>query len=251
MFQRTIEQHNIEIHQNRKILERKPLIRLIYQSFYREIKSRLNINDSGFTVELGSGIGLIKDEIPFCITTDLFENPWLDRIESAYTLKFEDNTISNLILFDVWHHLQYPATALTEFHRVLEKNGRLILFEPAMGYLGRIIYGLFHHEPIALKDKITWYAPKGFTPGSDEYYAALGNCWRMFQKKNLPEQIQGWRLKEISFFPALAYMASGGFSKPQFFPSFLLSTIWKTEYFLKFFPTFFSCRMLVVLEKND
>lgn len=250
MFQQPIEQHNIEIHQNRKILERKPVIRRIYQSFYREIKSRLNMNDSGLTVELGSGIGLIKEEIPYCITTDLFENPWLDRVESAYELKFGDNTISNLILFDVWHHLQYPATALIEFHRVLENGGRLILFDPAMGYLGKLIYGLFHHEPIALREMISWYAPTDSEAGMHDYYAALGNCWRMFRKRNLPGQIRGWHLHEVTFFPALAYMASGGFSKPQLFPSSFLPLIWTIERLLQPFPKVFACRMLVVLERS-
>jgi SAM-dependent methyltransferase len=246
----SIEKHNIEIHQNQKTLEQKPLIRLIYQKFYFEIKNRLNPKENGLTVELGSGLGLIKEVIPSCITTDLFENPWLDRVESAYSLKFDDGSISNLILFDVWHHLQYPASALKEFHRVLRGEGRLILFDPAMGYLGRIIYGLFHHEPIGLRESITWYAPPNFKEGSQHYFAALGNCWRMFHKKLLPKQIQGWRLKEVTFYPALAYMASGGFSKPQLFPTSLLSLIWTIENFLKLFPALFACRMLVVLERN-
>ena len=30
---------------------------------------------------------------------------------------------SNLILFDVWHHLEYPGSAMAEFARVLAPKG--------------------------------------------------------------------------------------------------------------------------------
>ena len=65
-------------------------------------------------------------------------------------LTFADESVANLILFDVWHHLEYPGTALAEFQRVLAKGGRLVIFDPAMGLLGRAVYGLCHHEPLAL-----------------------------------------------------------------------------------------------------
>ena len=29
-----------------------------------------------------------KDHLPDCITTDVFPNPWLDRVENAYALAF-------------------------------------------------------------------------------------------------------------------------------------------------------------------
>ena len=92
-------------------------------------------------------MGRIKDVIPQCVTTDLFPNPWLDRQENCYQLSFADGSVSHLILFDVWHHLRYPGTALREFHRVLAPGGRLILFEPAASWVGRLVYHFFHHEP--------------------------------------------------------------------------------------------------------
>ena len=52
---------------------------------------------------------------------DLFSNPWLDRRENCYAMNFADGSVSHLILFDVWHHLRYPGTALREFHRVLAR----------------------------------------------------------------------------------------------------------------------------------
>src|SRR6185312_8847314 len=99
-----IEQHDVEIQRNRRAWDRKPVLRNIYHEFYRQIAARLDPNIPGPVVELGSGMGRIKDIIPHCVTTDLFPNPWLDGQENCYALSFSDGSVSHLILFDVWHH---------------------------------------------------------------------------------------------------------------------------------------------------
>src|ERR1700761_1312729 len=111
------DQHNIEILENRKFWEKKPLLQKVYSQFYREIARRLKLTVPGLIVELGSGMGNVKEHIPQCITTDIFPNPWLDRVENAYLLSFKDGEVGHLILFDVWHHLRYPGAALKEFAR--------------------------------------------------------------------------------------------------------------------------------------
>jgi ubiquinone/menaquinone biosynthesis C-methylase UbiE len=58
--------------------------------------------------------------------------------------------LTNLILFDLFHHFEFPGVALREFERVLLAGGRLILMEPGFGLLGRFIYQRFHHEPLGL-----------------------------------------------------------------------------------------------------
>ena len=77
------EQHNVEIYQNLENWKQKPLLQKIYRNFHKLIASRVNSQLSGITAELGSGIGNIKDEIPNCIRTDLFANPWIDQTENA------------------------------------------------------------------------------------------------------------------------------------------------------------------------
>ena len=56
-----------------------------------------------------------------CVRTDLFANPWIDQVENAYRLTFGDGEVSHLILFDVFHHLQHPRTALRECRRVARR----------------------------------------------------------------------------------------------------------------------------------
>lgn len=204
----------------------------------------------GPRLEIGSGIGAIKEQIPDCVTSDLFANPWIDRVENAYAIGYPDRSLGTLILFDVWHHLQYPGTALVEFRRVLRPGGRLILFEPAASLLGRMVYGLFHHEPLGMTRPITWSAPADFEPAAQTYYAAQGNCWRMFADGELPPEASGWELRSAEPFCDLTYLASGGFSRPQIYPTGLYPFLKKLDHLAGRYPRIFATRMLVVLERK-
>src|SRR5690242_244733 len=114
-----IQRHQKEILLNQLYWHKKPILQKIYRQFHRLIAAQLSGLPESLVVELGSGIGNIKETIPDCLRTDLFPNPWLDQVENAYQLSFRDETVSDLILFDVFHHLHYPGTALQEFGRVL------------------------------------------------------------------------------------------------------------------------------------
>jgi SAM-dependent methyltransferase len=246
----SLDQHNREIQENREFWRRKPVLQKVYAEFYSEIARRVDRKAPGLIVELGSGMGNIKEHIPECITTDVFPNPWLDQVENAYALSFADQSVGTLILFDVWHHLEYPGAALKEFTRVLRPNGRVIVFEPAMGLLGKFVFGRFHHEPLGLGDEITWDAPPEFTAAAAAYYAAQGNASRVFGRREFEEKLQGWRQREVRYFSGLAYLGSGGFRGPQLYPGALLPVLSGIDALLSRLPALAS-RMLVVLEKAD
>ncbi|MDI1248210.1 MAG: class I SAM-dependent methyltransferase [Lacunisphaera sp.] len=245
-----LEQHNIEIQRNRAAWARKPMLREIYHDFYRRIAAWINPAIPGPVVELGSGMGRIKDVIPQCVTTDLFPNPWLDRRENCYALSFADGSVSHLILFDVWHHLRYPGTALREFHRVLAPGGRLILFEPAASWVGRLVYHFFHHEPVAVRDPITWLAPAGFSAADADYYAAQGSATRLFWWGEGHARLTGWRLREVRPLTSFDYFASGGFSGPHLGGRFLHGLMRALDCVTSPLPRVFAARLLVVLEKE-
>lgn len=196
---------------------------------------------------------MIKETIPECLTTDLFENPLVDQTEDAYSLTFASQSIANLILFDVWHHLEYPASAMDEFARVLRPGGRLILFEPAaLSLLGRLVYGYFHHEPIHPPGPIEWHLPKGRKPKDLSYYAAQGNAWRFFRRGEIPYPLGAdWRIEEVSFFSALDWLAAGGFRARQLGPSWLRRPLEMLSAGLAPFPSFFATRMLVVIVRGE
>ena len=244
-----INLHQDLIDKNQEYWNRKPLLRILYRDFYRLISTHLSRLPDSKIVELGSGLGNIHEVIPECIRTDLFPNPWIDQIENAYKLSFADKSVSDLILTDVFHHLKYPGTALNELHRVLREGGRVIMLEPCLSVLGLIVYGASHDEPIAVTKEIQWSAPDHWSPESIDYYAAQGNAVRIFVSNKYRSNLMNWKKVQTVRLSAIAYAASGGYSKPQFYPTSFLPIIKKLEKFLDLFPALFATRLLVILEK--
>ena len=246
-----ITQHDIEIQANLDRWNSKPLLRKIYRGFHDLIAAQALPASRGLTVELGSGIGNIKEVIPHCIRTDLFPNPWIDQTENAYKLSFKNESVATIILFDVFHHLRYPGTALREFARVLVPGGRVIVFDPCMSLLGLGVYGLGHHEPIAVRDAITWHAPAAWRVEDDSYYAAQGNAFRVFFSNPSAYQLENMRVLSRKRFSAISYVASGGYGKAQLYPSSLYPLVKAVEPLADLLPLLFATRLLVVLEKKD
>ena len=244
-----INLHQDLIDKNQEYWNRKPLLRALYGDFYRLISNHLSGLSDSKIVELGSGLGNIHDVIPECIRTDLFPNPWIDQIENAYKLSFADESVSDLILTDVFHHLKYPGTALNELSRALRKGGKVIMLEPCISALGLIVYGALHDEPIAITKEIEWFAPESWKPENIDFYAAQGNATRIFVGNKFRSSLKNWKKIQTTRLSAIAYAASGGYSKPQLYPTALLPFIKKLEKVLDLFPTLYATRLLVILEK--
>jgi ubiquinone/menaquinone biosynthesis C-methylase UbiE len=234
---------------NRKIYQNKDLIKIIYNYYYKKIKKNIYISNKKI-LELGSGGGNIKKVIHNCITSDQFKNENIDRIENIYKINFKKNSISNIILIDVFHHLQFPSLALKEILRVLIKNGRIIMIEPAMGFIPRIIYKIFHYEPNGFNLKINWNDTPKRIQSLNQYFAAQSLPWRAFFLKELNLRSK-YKIKLIKPFSDFAFLLSGGYSYKAFYPKFLYSLIKLIDKILTSISIkIFSARMLIVLEKN-
>ncbi len=237
-------QHQIEIQSNQRAWESKPLLREIYRQFYASIRRLIDLNVPGTIVEIGSGIGNLKDHVKNVVCTDLFKNPWLDVVCDGYRLPFRDASVSHLVLFDVFHHLQVPNAFLQEARRVLVKSGRIILFEPYISLASFPVYRMFHHEPLGWKDSIAF---DNTPPKSQNYYAAQGNATRLFFRNEKPDFLRGWNVFYKSAHSAFAYLLSGGYSKPAFYPEGLLPAINWFDRGLSRYPAIFGSRCLIGL----
>lgn len=239
-----LEQHQAEIQSNRAAWEKKPLLRRAYAAFYGRIVRLIDRGLPGVILEIGSGIGNLKEHVPGAISSDLFPNPWLDLVCDGYELPFQDGSLSHLILFDVFHHLEAPRAFLAEARRALAAHGRLIIFEPFLSLLSWPVYGGLHHEPVGwntpLRGDVTLPRPRG-------YYAAQGNATRWFFRQEKPAWVEDWSVFHREAFAACAYLMSGGFSKPACLPSGWFGVLDRLDERLSRWPRWFGARCLVGL----
>jgi Methyltransferase domain len=245
-----VTRHQEEVLLNLERWRRKPLLHEIYRDFQKTIATYIAPDLAGEIVEIGSGIGSIRDVIPRCIRTDLCPNPWIDRVENAYSLSFGEKTVSHLILFDVFHHLQYPGSALAEFRRVLVPRGRVIVFDPCISLLGLLVYGAAHPEPVALFRRVEWMAPGGWSPEAAAYFAAAANATKVFGLSRYRDGLKGWTLLERRRMAAFSYVASGGYSGPQLYPARWLPAMRRVDRALDLLPWLFATRLIAVLERS-
>ncbi len=240
-----LSQHQVEIQRNLEVWQKKPLLREIYSGFYDRILKLLDPWKPGKIVEIGSGVGNLKSRLPPAITTDLFPNPWLDLVCDGYELPFVEGSVSHLILFDVFHHLEAPEAFLREARRVLIEGGRLVMFEPYISCWSFAAYGLFHHEPVGWRRPISFSAA---LPRPRAYYAAQGNATRLFFRREKRGWPAGWSVIHAEAFAGLSYLLSGGFGNPALYPRFCLPWLRWLDQSLSRWPRLFGVRCLVGLQ---
>lgn len=224
--------------------QRKPLLRAVYADFYARIGRLIDPALPGPVVELGSGLGHLKTHLPQALCTDRVPWPGLDLICDAYELPFGPGTVSHLILFDVFHHLQAPEAFLHEARRVLSLGGRVILLEPFISLLSWPVYGLLHPEPVGWRRPIDRRAQLS---RSRPNYAAQGNATRLFFRREIPDWPTGWEIVHAEAFSSLAYLLSGGYSRPAFYPACCLGLVQRLDRWLSRWPALFGARCLVAL----
>lgn len=238
------EIHRDERAVNKQAWEKKPRLRKEYGRLYKKMKERMA---PGPSLEIGSGMGNIKMWIPEITTSERDLSEDVDRQETAYRLNYRAGELGNIVAMDVWHHLEFPARALGEWRRCLRPGGRVILMEPAMGLLGQIIYGLVHHEPVGWR--VRFGGAEDWSDEKEAYFACQSSGHRHFLKKENPDILAGWKL-ETEEIAAVAYMTTGGFSKPELGPEWVASAIRGLEPALEQLPRLFATRLLVILERE-
>src|SRR5262245_15405723 len=129
----------------RDIWERKPVLRLIYDDFYDRIAAACV---SGLAIELGGGIGNLKQRLPEVVATDIQPAPWLDCVADAQRLPFAGGCAANIVMVDVLHHLEFPVVFFREAERVLRPGGRVVMVEPAITWGSSLFYRLLNNEPV-------------------------------------------------------------------------------------------------------
>ena len=225
----------------------RPLLRRIYREWFELIASRL-AQGPGPTIELGSGIGRLREAVPELVTTDVEPTPWADRVVDAAELPYGDGELSNIVMVDVFHHLPRPASFLDEARRTLAPGGRVVMLEPYCSPLSSLAYRLLHHEQLDLDgDAFAGWASED--PLADAniaqptlaFFRQLDELRRRWPELPVAER----RLSTLFLYPL-----SGGFSKRRLVPTAAYRPLAALERALSPLLPLAAFRCLVVLERR-
>ena len=192
----------------RETWAQKPALRLIYADFYDRIAGRCL---PGRTIEIGGGIGNLKQRVADVITTDVQSAPWLDCVADAQRLPFAGACAANIVMVDVLHHLEFPLAFFREAARVLHPGGRVIMIEPAITWGSTLFYRLLHHEPVRSRAEVLMEGTP--RPERDPYDSnqAIPTILATRERERLHRLLPALRIMIVEWFSFAAYPLSGGF----------------------------------------
>lgn len=129
----------------RRVWENKYAIRSCYRGWLERLRPFII---SGRSLEVGAGSGHMKTLWPELIETDVVATPYVDVVADGMRLPVAPESLSNLLVIDLLHHLPDPHRFFDEAARVLRPGGRVLAIEPYITPLSWIGYRLLHHEDI-------------------------------------------------------------------------------------------------------
>lgn len=206
---------------HREIILQKKFLRKLYEQWYSEFLREIPGLPNETFIELGSGGGFLKALEPRMICSDILELSTNDLTFSALDMPFSNSSVGGIFMVDTMHHIPDMEKFLEEVSRVLVKNGKMIMIEPANSWWGRFVYTNFHHEP---------FEPKGdwTIPESGPLSGANGALpWIVFERDKLKfqEKFPNLKIETIQYRNPLLYLVSGGVSYRQLLPDFMFPLV--------------------------
>jgi len=235
--------------EHRRVWDKKPTLRKIYGDYYRRMAEFLG---EGVTLEIGSGSGHIRDHVDQVFTADILPVPWLDLAADAQKLPFANESLDNIVMLDVLHHIERPMEFFFEAARVLRPGGRLVMLDPAITPVSRLVYTYFHPEPVDMgaEPLLSDHRQSGDDPfDSNQAIPTLlfGNAARCAAfEASFPT------LKPVTsqVFGFATYPLSGGFRDWCFVPTGIVDPLLAIERWCEpIFARLMGFRLLVALER--
>jgi SAM-dependent methyltransferase len=242
-----VERASVDIlAERRRVWTSKEVLRKLYCKWFGVIEDALK---SGSILELGGGSGNLKDFLPDVISSDILFAPWLDAVMDAHHLPFKNESLDNIVLFDVLHHLKAPALFFPEALRVLRPKGRIIAMEPYISWASFFVYKFLHSEGMDWRSHpFVRVDPHHENPfhGNQAIPTLIFEKHRE-QFANRFSRLRVIREEKMDF---LIYPLSGGFHNPSFCPLVLWTVLEYTERLLRPLKRYVAFRLFVVIEKT-
>ena len=231
------------------VWEHKPVLRLVYDDFYNRIISACL---PGITIEIGGGVGNFKRRMPDAISTDIQFARWLDCVADAQHLPFAAERVTNIVMVDVLHHIEYPVHFFREAARVLRPGGRIVMVEPAITGGSMLFYRLLHHEPVRMSaDPLVDGTPD---PRRDPYASnqAIPTLIATRDKARFETACPMLKVERVTWFAFATYPLSGGFKRWSLMPRWLAPHALRWERGIEgFFGRFGAFRMMLIVQKKS
>lgn len=232
----------------RSVWDQKPVLRTVYNDIFERIASRAV---AGTTLEIGGGIGNLKERIDGLISSDIQFAPWLDLVADAQKLPFSSGALSNIVMLDVLHHIEFPALLFREASRVLRPGGRIIMAEPGITLGSKLFYRLLHHEPVQMDaDPLLEGAPDRNRDPYDSNQAIPTLLATSYREK-FHTMFPDLAIVETQWFSFVAYPFSGGFRSWSLMNEPMArAMLWLEKRAESALGRHFAFRLLTVIEKR-
>lgn len=233
----------------RSVWENRPLTREVYRRYFVAVAAELT--PGAVTVEIGGGTGHFKEFDPSVLVSDIVSTGCLDFAADAMHLPVRSESVDNLVMFDMLHHLPSPARFFREAVRVLRIGGRIVMLEPYISPFSRLVFKLAHPEPV---DSRADPLPPNDEPvfectGPFASNQAIPTTLFFRDLHRFQERFPELRLRTRRRESVLAYPLSGGFSGPCLVPRFAHRWIWGVERMFSPLRRWMAFRLLVALER--
>jgi SAM-dependent methyltransferase len=237
-----------ELNFYRRAWDAKPVLRAVYGDYFDRIARQCV---AGPTLEIGSGIGNLKEKMADVWASDIQFGSSLDLVADAQRLPFPTASLGNVVMLDALHHVEWPLLFLRETARVLRSGGRIVMVEPAITLGSTLFFRCFHRERVSMSvDPLMEGTPRADRDPYDSNQAIPTLIATDFRDR-LHALIPELRIAEVRWFSFLAWPLSGGFQRWSLIPEWAVAPLLRVErLFESALGRYFGFRMILVMEKQ-
>lgn len=201
------------------IIRERPLLKWCYDDWYSRILTDVrSVPAEGELLELGSGGSCLDETEPAFITSDVVTDV-ADQVIDGRDLPFSDQSIRAIALTHVLHHIPEVERFFREADRTLVPGGVISMIEVAHTPFARFFFRNFHPEPYDDSSESWDFSQQDSMMDSNQ---ALS--WMIFvrDRKRFESLFPGLVIETTAFTPWFTYLISGGVTKRDLIPHFLV-----------------------------
>lgn len=232
----------------KEIIRERPLLKGCYDDWYSRILADVRSAPlGGILLELGSGGSCLDEAEPAFITSDVVPDV-ADQVIDACKLPFPDQSIQAIALTHVLHHVPDLEKFFSEADRTLLPGGVISMIEVAHTPFARFFFDRFHPEPY--EDSRTEWS---FGQQDSMMDSNQALSWMVFvrDRDRFERLFPNLLIEEFAFTPWFTYLISGGVTKRDLIPHFMVPLLRGVEYLLTPLRPLFALHWHIRIRKRE